>query len=316
MDKIYTTQEIADKLKIKKNTVYELIKRGDLAATKVGKQLRISQYQLDRYLGITSEESASAHTDTETSSLITDIPPYPADAAIRRTDYLLNSNGLIISSQESAIVELLRSQLDSQKESLPILYSYMNDYNSLYSLYYEKTHLALIDMCSIGHVDSKDIIHALLPGMSIAIIPLCDFQLGLYVINGNPKNIQTIHDLLRSDVQFINREKGCCCRILLDSMLKMNHLSSNHILGYQNDVLSHMSVASAIQAHQADVGIGDMTLLASYPQLEFIPLETASIYLIFSRAYETHPTFQALQRLIHSENFQLSLQHLKNPRLV
>ena len=41
MNKLYTAQEIADKLQIKKTTVYELIKRGELYSSKVGKQLRI-----------------------------------------------------------------------------------------------------------------------------------------------------------------------------------------------------------------------------------------------------------------------------------
>ena len=46
MNKLYTAQEIADKLQIKKTTVYELIKRGELYSSKVGKQLRISEQQL------------------------------------------------------------------------------------------------------------------------------------------------------------------------------------------------------------------------------------------------------------------------------
>lgn len=50
MNKLYTAQEIADKLKIKKTTVYELIKRGELGSSKIGKQLRISEEQLNRYL--------------------------------------------------------------------------------------------------------------------------------------------------------------------------------------------------------------------------------------------------------------------------
>ena len=50
MNKLYTAQEIADKLQIKKTTVYELIKRGELYSSKVGKQLRISEQQLKQYL--------------------------------------------------------------------------------------------------------------------------------------------------------------------------------------------------------------------------------------------------------------------------
>ena len=50
MNKLYTAQEIADKLQIKKTTVYELIKRGELYSSKVGKQLPISEQQLKQYL--------------------------------------------------------------------------------------------------------------------------------------------------------------------------------------------------------------------------------------------------------------------------
>ena len=37
MNKLYTAQEVADRLKIKKTTVYELIKRGELESSKIGK---------------------------------------------------------------------------------------------------------------------------------------------------------------------------------------------------------------------------------------------------------------------------------------
>lgn len=50
MNKVYTAQEVADKLKIKKSTVYDLIKRGELPSSKVGKQLRVSEEQLSQYL--------------------------------------------------------------------------------------------------------------------------------------------------------------------------------------------------------------------------------------------------------------------------
>ena len=50
MNKLYTAQEVADRLKIKKTTVYELIKRGELESSKIGKQLRVSEEQLTQYL--------------------------------------------------------------------------------------------------------------------------------------------------------------------------------------------------------------------------------------------------------------------------
>jgi len=49
-DILYKPEEIAEKLKITKGTVYEMIKRGDLEAHRIGKHIRISGTQLDMYL--------------------------------------------------------------------------------------------------------------------------------------------------------------------------------------------------------------------------------------------------------------------------
>ena len=46
---IYTPDEIASMLKITKHTVYEMIKRGDLAAFKVGNKMRIEESEFARF---------------------------------------------------------------------------------------------------------------------------------------------------------------------------------------------------------------------------------------------------------------------------
>ena len=67
MNKLYTAQEVADRLKIKKTTVYELIKRGELESSKIGKQLRISEEQLSRYLHGGNSSQQDIH--------FSDVPP-------------------------------------------------------------------------------------------------------------------------------------------------------------------------------------------------------------------------------------------------
>ena len=42
-EKLLTPVEVAEMLQIKKNTVYDMIKRGDLKASKMGKQFRIAE---------------------------------------------------------------------------------------------------------------------------------------------------------------------------------------------------------------------------------------------------------------------------------
>jgi molybdopterin-binding protein len=49
-DVLYTPEEIAQKLKITKGTVYEMIKRGELEAHRIGRHIRISQTQFEIYL--------------------------------------------------------------------------------------------------------------------------------------------------------------------------------------------------------------------------------------------------------------------------
>ena len=91
MNKFYTAQEVADKLKIKKTTVYELIKRGELSSSKIGKQLRVSEEQLAQYLDGAAQISTAAQTRD-----------YQPESSLLKRDYLLHSSGLIISGQSSS----------------------------------------------------------------------------------------------------------------------------------------------------------------------------------------------------------------------
>lgn len=44
-----TPQEVADILKIAKNTVYELIKRGELNSYRVGRKVRVDSKDVEEY---------------------------------------------------------------------------------------------------------------------------------------------------------------------------------------------------------------------------------------------------------------------------
>ncbi len=306
MEKIYTAQEIAQQLKIKKTTVYELIKRGELPATKVGKQFRVSQQQLDTYLGVSDKSESGASSPVHYAQTVRNT----ADSAILQMDYLLNDNGLIISSQESTMIEILRSHMSTHPGCLPMLHSYMSSYNSLYSLYFEKTHLALINLpYDKEHTLDFTKITSLLPGIPVTVLSLCDFQLGIYVKKGNPQNIASLKDFCRPNVQMINREKGNECRILLDEFLKISKISSASINGYGTESLSHLSTANGILTGKADTGIGDMAQLDAYPQLDCIPLTTANMMLVFRSSYMEHLAFRQMHQIISSSSFISSLEH-------
>ena len=89
MNKLYTAQEVADRLKIKKTTVYELIKRGELASSKIGKQLRISEEHLEQYLRGGASDAPALSQE----------PEFLPESSLLKRDYLLHSSGLILSGQ-------------------------------------------------------------------------------------------------------------------------------------------------------------------------------------------------------------------------
>ena len=291
MNKLYTAQEIADKLKIKKTTVYELIKRGELASSKIGKQLRISEEQLAEYLHGTRPAS-------ETHPVFPDFHP---ESSLLKRDYLLNSSGLIISGQAAFVMELLMGQMAALETGLPILHSHMNSYNGLYSLYFRKVHAA-----SVG-LFAEDIA-PLLPGIPLAVLILYEFPLGLYIRKGNPGKIAGIQDLTRADITLANREKGSTSRIYLDKQLKEKQIPAASIHGYQKEFVSDFSAAASVIDGHNDVAIGDKSVVLKTDSLDFIPLITVPMYLVMEASSLDSPGFQSLIEISRSEEFKTALR--------
>lgn len=292
MNKFYTAQEIADKLKIKKNTVYELIKRGELSSSKVGKQLRVSEEQLALYL-----KTASSSQEISLKT-----PDFQPESSLLKRDYLLHSNGLILCGQTSPALELLLSQMSVHPDSIPVLQSHMNSYNGLYSLYFGKSHIASASL-------SEEDICCLVPGTELTAICLYEYPVGLYVKKGNPKNIENIRDLTRPDITFANREKGSTRRIFLDRILMKEKISPGSISGYERELVSDLSTAAAIIDGRADAALGEELIIRQTQALSFLPMEKLPMYLVMETTSMEKPGFVPLLEIIRSEEYRTILKN-------
>lgn len=292
MNKFYTAQEIADKLKIKKNTVYELIKRGELSSSKVGKQLRVSEEQLALYL-----KTASSSQEISLKT-----PDFQPESSLLKRDYLLHSNGLILCGQTSPALELLLSQMSVHPDSIPVLQSHMNSYNGLYSLYFGKSHIASASL-------SEEDICCLVPGTELTAICLYEYPVGLYVKKGNPKNIENIRDLTRPDITFANREKGSTRRIFLDRILMKEKISPGSVSGYERELVSDLSTAAAIIDGRADAALGEELIIRQTQALSFLPMEKLPMYLVMKTTSMEKPGFAPLLEIIRSEEYRTILKN-------
>ncbi|MFP3156299.1 helix-turn-helix transcriptional regulator [Lachnospiraceae bacterium ZAX-1] len=288
METLYTPAEIAEKLRLKKTTVYELIKRGELPSSKVGKQFRISSDDLAKYLKQTAKHTITLGTP---------------ESAPLKMNYVQNNSGLVMSGQ-TQILDTLCSMLESHDMQLPVLRSYMNTYNSLYSIYFKKVHVAVCSLWDAdkGYFDLTATRH-FIPGIPFQAYHLCKYRLGFYVAENNPKGITEHTDLASNHITIVNRELGCEARILIDTILMNQTAHAKDVLGYQKELISNQAVAAYIAAGNADVGIGDEHTALLYGDIQFIPLKTISADLVFLSENALWPAFSMLVDIIRSADF-------------
>ncbi len=110
-----------------------------------------------------------------------------------------------------------------------------------------------------------------LPGRKIKSVALALRDQGLIVKARNPKRILGLEDLLRTDIKFMNRQRGAGTRVLLDHHLALRRLSPREIRGYEAEMYTHLAVAAAVASGRADCGLG-IAAAAAALDLDFVPL--------------------------------------------
>jgi putative molybdopterin biosynthesis protein len=140
-------------------------------------------------------------------------------------------------------------------------------------------------------------------------------QQGIMVAPGNPKGIKGIRDALRSEVTFVNRNRGSGTRILTDSMLRKIAKSRGidldeavaRIRGYRWEAKTHSAVAAAVRQGRADMGVGIQSLASSYG-LEFIPLREEAYDFVINPASLKKPAVAAFIEGLRSEDFRAMIR--------
>ena len=137
-----TPLEVAELLKITKNTVYELIKRGELPSYKIGKKIRIDMHDVEDYINNQkSNLKSSINRNTNTT---------PPNNKVENTIYTLSnnislnnqSNSEIIISGQDILLDILARYIEEILPDYTVLRSYKGSYNGLYDLYNNKVSIA------------------------------------------------------------------------------------------------------------------------------------------------------------------------------
>lgn len=132
---------------------------------------------------------------------------------------------------------------------------------------------------------------------------------GLIVARGNPLGLQTLADVARPGVRFVNRPLGTGTRVLLDDLLTQAGLGPGDLQGYERHEPSHTAVAQAVAAGAADVGMG-IELAAHARGLGFVPLAQERYHLACLKSTLEQPATQALRDLLQTTAWQAQMAAL------
>jgi len=145
-------------------------------------------------------------------------------------------------------------------------------------------------------------IRRILPGVPVVLLGFVQREQGLIVPKGNPKGIQGLADLTRSDVVYINRQRGAGTRVLLDYRLKQAGIGPRAIQGYERQEFTHLAVAAAVASGAADCGLGILAASRAL-DLDFVPLDSERYDLVIPAEHYGSEILQPLLEIIRSPAF-------------
>ncbi len=283
-----TPQEVAELLKITKNTVYELIKRGELQSFKVGRKIRV-------------DAAAVRALKNGGSSR-----PHRLESPVAGKEQSVS--GMVICGQDSILDILARF---AESRGIRTYRSHKGSYNGLFALYNGEVQIATSHLWD-GDTGIYNIpyVRRMIPGIPVTITHLVKRMQGFYVLKGNPREIHTWDDLFREDISFVNREKGSGTRVLLDETLLKSGRSGDEIRGYEKEVSTHLAAASAVCRGRADVALGIEKGAMQVKDVDFIPLQQERYEMVFLKKNLNRSSYAAVLDILRDSEFRDEIRGL------
>ena len=292
MNNSYTIEEVSQLLKVSKLTVYDLIKKNELPAYRVGRQMRVDHQDLESY-----------KSKNKTGKVLED-PILPGE-----NKELKNSKKQVVISGQDIVLDMLSKYIETHTQLTP-LRLYNGSLNSLVSMYNGECDVVSVHLFD-GDTNEYNIpyVKRLLVSQPFLLINLVCRNAGIYVQQGNPKKIKTWSDLANPDITIVNREKGSGARVLLDEQLRINGISQEALHGYEKELTSHLTIASAVASGQADAGIG-IENAAKMVNVDFIPLIKEQYDLVILKTKENSQLLKVIKEAVNSNEYRSQLEQL------
>ena len=271
-----TTAEIADYLRVRERTIYEMVSRQAIPFTRATGKLLFPRRLIDAWI--------EAQTDLPLSGLAP-APPIYAGSSDPLLEWALRQSGAGLAVLSLGSAQGL-AELGAGRAVLA------------------GTHLPDPDGAGWNGVAAR----AHLPGDQHVMIRWALRTQGLILAPGNPLGIGSLADAVTRKARFALRRDGAGSQRLLDLLLTRAGIDPEALNRVARPADTHADLAAMIESDEADCGLG---LQAAAVGLGFVPLVTDETFdLVTRRRDYFEPPVQALLRFARSDAFARRAAHL------
>lgn len=293
-DEALQVEDVSALLGVGRNTVYSLAKSGELASYRVGRKLRFTRADVERYIEASKTGGSPASTGP--------VPVAPASAATPSSPYAAAipeiapaADPFVISGGDISGDIIAHAISD---KGFPCSRAYLGSYLALVDLYLGRADAAVVHL-----FDRKSgtynipYVQRLAPGVPVSVVRVARRSVGLIVQAGNPKHLHSWGSLLTRDASLVNVARGSAMRVLLDEVLCELEARPESVRGYDREVASPDAVAAFVAKGAAEAGVGTSNLAQATLGVDFLPMQNEWIDIVVKKSERTRSLVRAAKRL-------------------
>lgn len=270
-----TTAELADYLRLKERTVYDLVARRAIPCSRATGKLLFSRPLIDAWV--------ESHTERPRGEASTS-PRIYAGSSEPLLEWALRQAGsglaVLVGGSRLGLEALAKGE--ATLAGVHMLDPETGAYNVPY-------------------------IRALVPRSDIVAIRWARRAQGLLVAAGNPLGVRGLADVAERGLRLARRREGAGSRLLLEALLREANLAPEALADVGRPAESENDLASMIAMGEADCGLG---VRAAASGLDFVPLRSEEFDLVMRRRDYFEPPVQSLLAFSRTEAFARRAAHL------
>jgi excisionase family DNA binding protein len=256
-----TTAEVAEYLRLKERTVYDLVRRQAIPCSRVTGKLIFPRRLVDRWVDANVHAMEGAPTAP---------PPIVGGSSDPLLEWALRES-------DSGLATLFEGSAGGLKRFAAA----------------EATAVGLHLKDSAGDDYNREAVRALSSVHDIVLIEWAEREQGLVVARGNPLGLETLADVARAGARIAGRQPGAGGQVLLEDLAERHHVDRTALRYCKRPALTESDVASAVADREADCGVA-IGAVAKRFGLDFVALHRERFDIACRRRDFFEPPLQRL----------------------